>query len=935
MADIRERLVIEAVVEGNAVQQMNKLERETLDYARKASKGLGRVTKAMRGVGKATAFVRKAIAGLTPGLRTLLVGAVGVSALTSSAKAAQEYGLALAELGTIAGLSSDQLDLLSQASDDIARAFGISDIDVLRAQYEAVSAGALAGAESTELLGDAATLAIAGVSDLSTSVGVLTSIVNAYGLELNQASEISDILFKTVEKGVTTIPELATAMGDIIPFAAALGFEIEDVFAAVATLTKAAGKGSTSKIGTQLKALFKDLVNEASPAAVKLEQFGVSIREFRKNAEDAGDLPGFLEAVSKLEEAQIAEIFGGSEGFTAVLQLTGELKKAFGETQVAFESFAGSSRRALQVFLDSAAFTAQRSTNTIKIALRSIGEDLIVGFNEGIERAGGAEVVGEQISGLGQIVAAGATELIKFLGDLLGESQRFIDSAGGIEKITEAFRAFFALIGSTARLTLALISELSLAIANGVGSIAGLLDDALGFTDALGAIPGGGLVTDLFGDEESFQRISSALGDFVDSISRFGIALGALGESSDDNNESTERAIALEELRAQKIGVTTKALNDLKSKTAPGLTAGGTQAIDPFRTDAGAALFLELASEVLAFGLTAEDAIAKQREAWGNLIVRLDEVAESQLDLIRLADQVTAARLASAATEVAAGTRVAESQRNIKREVLDLTRDLLEQGVAFDDAVLAARGYARTLNNDTTNALKGAREAAFDWADAQDSTTLAVAATTEALEMTATGLGDAFFQIVTGAESAEDAIKKFVASALQELSRLASQVAFRSLIGSLFPSAGTLTNGFLGGGSPSSLNVSPNAAGGVINRTSGYSSISGGMASALISGGMSGYAHGGIVSSPHVAVVGEGRNDEAIVPLSGNRAIPVEMRGGGGDTISVSLTIQALDPSSAAEVMTSPEVMRRFGTALAREVSSRKNRTLNQALKQN
>ncbi len=46
-----------------------------------------------------------------------------------------------------------------------------------------------------------------------------------------------------------------------------------------------------------------------------------------------------------------------------------------------------------------------------------------------------------------------------------------------------------------------------------------------------------------------------------------------------------------------------------------------------------------------------------------------------------------------------------------------------------------------------------------------------------------------------------------------------------------------------------------------------------------------GYQHGGVATRPHLAKVGE--VPEAIVPLSGGRSIPVEMRGGGGGNLDV------------------------------------------------
>ncbi len=47
------------------------------------------------------------------------------------------------------------------------------------------------------------------------------------------------------------------------------------------------------------------------------------------------------------------------------------------------------------------------------------------------------------------------------------------------------------------------------------------------------------------------------------------------------------------------------------------------------------------------------------------------------------------------------------------------------------------------------------------------------------------------------------------------------------------------------------------------------------------------FGDGALVSSPQLAVIGEGSKREAVVPLPNNKEIPVEMRGEGGDNINI------------------------------------------------
>jgi hypothetical protein len=81
------------------------------------------------------------------------------------------------------------------------------------------------------------------------------------------------------------------------------------------------------------------------------------------------------------------------------------------------------------------------------------------------------------------------------------------------------------------------------------------------------------------------------------------------------------------------------------------------------------------------------------------------------------------------------------------------------------------------------------------------------------------------------------------------------------------------------------------------------------------------YQQGGVATSPQLAVFGEGKGAEAFVPLGPNRKIPVEVKGDGaqgGMQVSISLSVQSLDPRGAADVILSqmPEIEKRLAISL-------------------
>ena len=133
-------------------------------------------------------------------------------------------------------------------------------------------------------------------------------------------------------------------------------------------------------------------------------------------------------------------------------------------------------------------------------------------------------------------------------------------------------------------------------------------------------------------------------------------------------------------------------------------------------------------------------------------------------------------------------------------------------------------------------------------------------------------------------KSSSEAWKKFGATILAELAKIALQYAIIGAIKAAFglnaPAAGA-----------------------------------GGQAAGLLHGGTMGgggsgepmrlhqFAHGGIAGGPSIAVYGEGSRREAYVPLPDGRTIPVKIQGSGGSSVQNVYYISAMDSQSMAQAL--------------------------------
>lgn len=148
------------------------------------------------------------------------------------------------------------------------------------------------------------------------------------------------------------------------------------------------------------------------------------------------------------------------------------------------------------------------------------------------------------------------------------------------------------------------------------------------------------------------------------------------------------------------------------------------------------------------------------------------------------------------------------------------------------------------------------------------------------------GLTSAFMSIADGSKSASEAFKDFAKQFILQIAQMIIQtLVFKAIKASLgFPMAkgGTVIGGL---GELTAL-----ANGGVVG---------GGLGRMMP---VKGYATGGpIVSGPHVALVGEGKHNEAVVPLPDGKSIPVDL--GGGPATSVSINIDAVDGPSVDRLL--------------------------------
>ncbi|MEO1948477.1 phage tail tape measure protein, partial [Thioclava sp.] len=286
------------------------------------------------------------VATLVKGVAGLAAAVGAISLGKQFAAQGREVSKALAEVSTLIDGTDAQLGDLMSASEQFTTQFGGSVEKQLAGFYQTISAGASSVAEATQTMDAANKLALGGVTDITTAVDGLTTILNAYGDKAGTATDVSDAMFVAMKAGKTTIGELSSSIGGVAPLAESAGVSIEELLAATAALTK--GGISTSESMTGLRAMLAAVTKPSSEASKLAKKLGI---DFSTSAIQAKGFTGFLDdLVAKTGGSSdaLATLFGGVEAIVPALALSGKAGDSFNEVMAQMQEKAGATDEAVQ-----------------------------------------------------------------------------------------------------------------------------------------------------------------------------------------------------------------------------------------------------------------------------------------------------------------------------------------------------------------------------------------------------------------------------------------------------------------------------------------------------------------------------------------------------------------------------------------------------------
>lgn len=354
-----------------------------LNAAKQAQTGVTNAISAIERAGSGIESTFSKIKGsVLGGFADIAKGMAGLTAMLQAGNFlktlvddAAKFNLAMKEVSTLSEDVARNFQQYKGQVVDMTTQIPIGATEAANALYQIESAGHH-GADGLNVLRESAKGAIGGITDTATTADAITTILNAYKMEASEAKRVSDLLFTTVRLGKTNMSQLGTTIAQVAPVAASFGVSIEDVLAAIASLTK---QGTKTSVAVRQ-------VRDAITATTK------------SMGDNAFQGRSFLDAMDEVaQKAQgsnnaLRQDLGTLQALNAVLSLTGKNSQAARQDVIDMQDSAGAAEAAYEKMASNAgAQTTLLRNNILKNILpmadeiRSMSGDIAKFMNEAFD----------------------------------------------------------------------------------------------------------------------------------------------------------------------------------------------------------------------------------------------------------------------------------------------------------------------------------------------------------------------------------------------------------------------------------------------------------------------------------------------------------------------------------------------------------------------
>lgn len=229
-------------------------------------------------------------------------------------------------------------------------------------------------AQATDALPGVLSAAAASGEDLVLVGNVITSALNAFGLEAKESARVADILAQGANQSAASVDDMGYSFKYAAPLASQLGISIEELAAMTGIMVDSGMKGEQA--GTTLRKMFSKLSDDSGKSAKILKELGVEIEDtstgkMRPMSEILRDLSEGMKDMDDVQKAAYINAIFGQEALSGVLSLMEAGPDEIEKMTKALEDSEGASKKAADQMLEGWAGAMVKASSAMDVAART------------------------------------------------------------------------------------------------------------------------------------------------------------------------------------------------------------------------------------------------------------------------------------------------------------------------------------------------------------------------------------------------------------------------------------------------------------------------------------------------------------------------------------------------------------------------------------
>lgn len=287
----------------------------------------------------------------------------------SSLNTAADFEAQMAKVGAKTEATKAEMEALNKEALRLGSSSSLSASQVAVAMDELGAKGFDANKIIAAMPGLIAATEASG-EDLALVSNVVTSAINAYGMEAKEAGRVADIMAMSANKTAAGVGDLGYSFKYAAPVANTLGIKLEELAASTGILVDKGLAGEQAGTALRMSLIrLSDPPKEARKALADLNMTAIDSKgKFKSLAEIAADWEKSTAKLSDTQKVQYASTIFGTEASTAMLSLFSAGPSKINEMTKALENSSGAAAKTAAVMKDNFAGSKEQMFGALESA---------------------------------------------------------------------------------------------------------------------------------------------------------------------------------------------------------------------------------------------------------------------------------------------------------------------------------------------------------------------------------------------------------------------------------------------------------------------------------------------------------------------------------------------------------------------------------------